>query len=162
MPGRMVTVEWNALYAGVFPYHEHADEGEGVARGLFGALIVHAPEEVTANEHLVVLGDLETKNFKQLPGIADPITGQISMVGEFRGAHQYMHTINGKAYPESIAPFTATAGSTPTAASPTTSSSRPACTAPSSSRRTRRVSGWCTSPEPRRTADEGGYQTIWT
>jgi len=110
LPGQTVTVEWNARYAGVFPYHDHADEGEGVARGLFGALVVHAPDEAPANEHVVVLGDLETKNFKQLPGVADPITGQISMVGEFRGAHQYMHTINGKAYPEAIAPFTGRVG----------------------------------------------------
>lgn len=105
MPGETVTVEWDARYAGVFPYHDHASEGEGVARGLFGALLVHAPGETPANEHVVVLGDLETANFRTLPGVADPVTGEIPDGGVYHGPHQYMHTINGKAYEESIPPF---------------------------------------------------------
>ncbi|MBI4821374.1 MAG: multicopper oxidase domain-containing protein [Deltaproteobacteria bacterium] len=105
MPGQTIQVEWNARYAGTFPYHDHAAEGEGVLRGLFGALVVHAPGEAAANEHVVVLGDLEPKNFRQLPGVADPVTGEISQVGTYRGAHQYLHVINGKAYEEAIPVF---------------------------------------------------------
>jgi FtsP/CotA-like multicopper oxidase with cupredoxin domain len=110
MPGQTVTVEWQATFAGAFPYHDHAMEAEGVARGMFGALIVHAPDEAEANEHVVVMGDFDAKYYKQLPGIADPVTGMISMVGEFRGAHQYMHTINGKAYEDAIPKFTGKVG----------------------------------------------------
>lgn len=110
MPGETVTVEWDTLYAGVFPYHDHAQEGAGIARGLYGALLVHAPDEAAANEHLVVLGDLEPGNFRQLPGVADPVTGIISAEGEYRGPHQYMHTINGKAYEDAVPPFTGRVG----------------------------------------------------
>lgn len=110
MPGQTVTVHWNARFAGAFPYHDHASEGEGVARGLFGALIVHAPDEVSANEHVVVLGDLDQANFRQLPGIADPITGMIPTEGTYHGPHEYMHTINGHAYEDAIPHFTGRVG----------------------------------------------------
>lgn len=109
-PGQTVTYEWFAPYAVAVPYHDHADEGEGVARGLFGALIVHAPEEKPANEHVVVLSDLETKFFAQLPGVADPVTGKIPDGGTYRGPHQYMHTMNGHAYEDSIPHFTGRVG----------------------------------------------------
>jgi len=36
-----------------------------------------APDEVPANEHVVVLSDLEPRNYLQLPGVADPVTGLI-------------------------------------------------------------------------------------
>lgn len=109
-PGQTVTYEWFAPYAVAVPYHDHADEGEGVARGLFGALIVHAPEEKPANEHVVVLSDLETKFFAQLPGVADPVTGKLPDGGTYRGPHQYMHTMNGHAYEDSIPHFTGRVG----------------------------------------------------
>ncbi len=109
-PGQTVTYEWFAPYAGVVPYHDHADEGEGVARGLFGALIVHAPDEVPANEHVVVLSDFETQFFAQLPGVADPVTGIIPPGGTYRGPHQYMHTMNGFAYEDAVPHFTGRVG----------------------------------------------------
>ncbi len=104
-PGETVTYEWFAPYAGVVPYHDHADEGEGVARGLFGALVIHAPDEPEANEHVVVLSDFESRSYLQLPGVADPVTGEIPTEGTYRGAHQYMHTMNGRAYEDAIPPF---------------------------------------------------------
>jgi manganese oxidase len=109
-PGQTVTYEWFAPYAGVVPYHDHAAEGEGVARGLFGALIVHAPDEVPANEHVVVLSDFETQFFAQLPGVADPVTGIIPPGGTYRGPHQYMHTMNGFAYEDAVPHFTGRVG----------------------------------------------------
>jgi len=109
-PGETVTYEWFAPYAVAVPYHDHADEGEGVARGLFGALIVHAPDEKPANEHVVVLSDLETQFFSQLPGVADPVTGELPEGGTYRGPHQYMHNMNGHAYEDSVTPFTGRVG----------------------------------------------------
>lgn len=109
-PGETVTYEWFAPHAVAVPYHDHADEGEGVARGLYGALIVHAPDEAPANEHVVVLSDLETRNFTQLPGVADPVTGVIPDAGVYRGAHQYLHTMNGRAYEDAIPHFAGRVG----------------------------------------------------
>ncbi len=109
-PGQTVSVTWKTSFAAAVPYHDHADEGDGVARGLIGALIVHAPDEKPANEHVVVLTDFDTANFKSLPGVADPVTGAFPDAGTYRGAHQYMHTLNGKAYQESVPPFTGTVG----------------------------------------------------
>lgn len=104
-PGETKMVEWDAVYAGTFPYHDHGDEGKGITLGLFGALIVHAPDERPASEHVVVLSDFDQAAYKQLPGVADPMTGEFPDVGTYRGGHQYMHTINGKAYEDAIPPF---------------------------------------------------------
>lgn len=109
-PGQTVTVTWRTSYAAAVPYHDHADEGVGVARGLIGALVVHAPDEKPANEHVVVMTDFEPANFKSLPGVADPITGEFPDAGAYRGPHQYMHTLNGKAYEESVPNFTGRVG----------------------------------------------------
>ena len=109
-PGQTVTYEWYAAYAGAVPYHDHASEGTGVARGLFGALIVHAPDEPSANEHVVVLSDFRPEFYQQLPGVADPRTGVIPDGGAYRGEHQYLHTMNGKAYEESVPMFTGRVG----------------------------------------------------
>ncbi len=109
-PGQTVTYEWFAPYAVAVPYHDHADEGEGVARGLFGALIIHAPDEKPAKEYVVVLSDFETRFFAQLPGVAAPATGQIPDGGTYRGPHQYMHTMNGHAYEDAIPHFTGKVG----------------------------------------------------
>lgn len=104
-PGETKTVEWDAVYAGSFPYHDHADEAEGIALGLFGMLVVHAPDEEKANEQIVVLADFEPKQYDQLPGVADPDSGVISDAGVYHGGHQYMHTINGRAYEDGVPPF---------------------------------------------------------
>jgi FtsP/CotA-like multicopper oxidase with cupredoxin domain len=109
-PGETVTYEWFAPYAGAVPYHDHAHEGEGVVRGLFGALVIRAPDEAPATEHVVVLSDLETAYFAQLPGVADPETGEFPTIGTYRGPHQYMHILNGKAYEDSVPPFSAKVG----------------------------------------------------
>lgn len=104
-PGETGTVEWDAVYAGSFPYHDHADEAQGITLGLFGMLIVHAPDEEPANEHQVVLSDFDPTNYESLPGVADPETGEFPPGGTYHGGHQYMHTINGKAYEDAIPPF---------------------------------------------------------
>lgn len=104
-PGETRTYEWSAVYAGTFPYHDHGDEAEGVTLGLFGALIVRPPDESQAREHLVVLSDFDQGEYKSLPGVADPVTGEFPDAGTYRGGHQYMHTINGKAYEDAVPPF---------------------------------------------------------
>jgi manganese oxidase len=103
--GETGTVEWDAVFAGSFPYHDHADEAQGITLGLFGMLIVHAPDEEPASEHMVVLADLDQTNFKSLPGVADPETGEFPEGGTYHGGHQYMHTINGKGYEDAVPPF---------------------------------------------------------
>jgi FtsP/CotA-like multicopper oxidase with cupredoxin domain len=109
-PGETKTVTWDAVYAGTFPYHDHGDEAEGTTLGLFGALIVHAPDEAKANEHLVVLADFDQGEYASLPGVADPVTGEFPDEGTYHGGHQYMHTINGKGYEDAIPPFTGKVG----------------------------------------------------
>ena len=100
-PGETVTVEWDAVFAGSFPYHDHADdESTGVTAGLFGALVVHAPDDAkAAHENVVLLSDFDTARYKQLPGVGVGDAGP-SEVGVYRGGHQYMHTLNGRAYEE--------------------------------------------------------------
>jgi FtsP/CotA-like multicopper oxidase with cupredoxin domain len=108
-PGETHEIEWTLSYPGTFPYHDHGDEA-AIGRGLFGALVVHAPEEEPAVEHLVVLSDFDQTAYVQLPGVADPETGEFPAEGVYRGGHQYMHTINGKAYEDAVAPFRARVG----------------------------------------------------
>lgn len=100
-PGETVTIEWDAVFAGSFPYHDHAGvngETEGITRGLYGPLVVHAPDETKAVENVVMLSDFDTKFYRQLPGVAMGDAGPGP--GAYRGGHQYMHTINGRAYEE--------------------------------------------------------------
>jgi len=103
-PGETKTFTWDAVYAGTFPYHDHGDEGEGTTLGLFGALIVHAPDEAKANEHVVVLADFDQTEYDSLPGVADE-TGAFPDGGTYHGGHEYMHTVNGKGYEDAILPF---------------------------------------------------------
>jgi FtsP/CotA-like multicopper oxidase with cupredoxin domain len=113
-PGQTVTVEWDAVFAGSFPYHDHAGmvgEAEGIVAGLYGALVVHAPDEAAARENVVLLADMDTRRYKQLPGVGVGDAGP-SDAGEFRGGHQYMHTINGRAYEEWVPRFEAKVGDT--------------------------------------------------
>jgi FtsP/CotA-like multicopper oxidase with cupredoxin domain len=110
-PGGSVTVRWEAVYAGTFPYHDHAGhagESEGVTAGLIGALIVHAPDEPQAVENVVLLSDLDVARFVSLPGVSvgDAAPGD----GAYRGGHQYLHAINGRAYQEWAPRFEAKVG----------------------------------------------------
>jgi len=101
-PNETVTVEWDAVFAGSFPYHDHAGtdgEAEGIVAGLFGPLIVHAPDEAKAVENVVLLSDFDVARFKLLPGVGIGDAAP-SEIGEYRGGHQYMHTIDGRAYME--------------------------------------------------------------
>lgn len=116
MPGETREYAWDAVFAGTFPYHDHGmgpeggtGEGEGMTRGLIGAVVVRAPDEQPAEEHVVVLADFDTSAYLSLPGVADPETGEFPE-GVYHGGHQYMHTINGKAYPEAIPAFEGTVG----------------------------------------------------
>lgn len=109
-PGETKTIEWDPVFPGTFPYHDHGDEGQGVTRGLFGAVVVHAPDEIPAHEQLVILSDFDQASYLQLPGVADPTTGQFPVGGTYRGGHQYMHNINGKAYEDAVVPFRAKLG----------------------------------------------------
>lgn len=109
-PGSTRTYEWDPVFAGTFPYHDHGEEVEGLVRGLFGAVIVHAPDEAKATEEVVVLADFDQAKYAQLPGMADPVTGQFPDAGTYRGGHEYMHVINGKAYEDAVPPFRAKVG----------------------------------------------------
>ena len=111
-PGETVTVEWDAVFAGTFPYHDHAGvdgEANGITAGLFGAVVVHAPDEAKAVENVVLLSDLDVTRFKMLPGVGIGDAGP-SDIGEYRGGHQYMHTISGRAYMEWSPHFRAKVG----------------------------------------------------
>lgn len=98
-PGGTITVRWRASFPGTFPYHDHASAGEdGIAAGLFGAVVVHDPAAPrAAHENVVVLSDLEAARFVRLPESAV-------------GTHAFLHTINGRAFPAWVPEFTARVG----------------------------------------------------
>ncbi len=111
-PGETVTVEWEAVFAGTFPYHDHAGmhgEADGLSAGLIGPLIVHAPDEAPAVENLVMLEDMDLTRYASLRGLGIGDAGPPD-AGEYRGGHQYMHTINGRAYEEWTPRFHAKVG----------------------------------------------------
>jgi manganese oxidase len=108
-----VTVVWNAVFAGTFPYHDHAGGHEGesdsMSAGLVGAVVVHPPDDRPDKFNTVVLMDMDLLRYKSLPGTA---SGDSSVIadGEFRGGHGFMHTINGRAYEEWVPAFSARVG----------------------------------------------------
>jgi manganese oxidase len=99
-PGGSVTVSWDAVFAGTFPYHDHAGEDgetDGRAAGLFGALVVHAPDAPRAQvENVVVLADMDPSRFASRP--------------RTEGSHGFLHTLNGRAYEEFAPRFVAKVG----------------------------------------------------
>lgn len=109
-PGETRTFEWDAVFAGTFPYHDHGGAEDAVSRGMYGMVVVHAPDEEPANEHIVLLADFGTSSYRTLPGVVDPTTGMFPPEGTYRGGHQYMHTINGKAYEDAVPAFTGKVG----------------------------------------------------
>ena len=114
-PGETRAYAWDALYPGTFPYHGldpvlGIAKGEGPTRGHIGAVVVHAPDEAPANVHLVALSDFNTDDHSSLPGASDPGTRELPDAGTCRGSHEYMHTIDGKACDDAVAPFTRRVG----------------------------------------------------
>jgi FtsP/CotA-like multicopper oxidase with cupredoxin domain len=115
-PNGQVTVRWRAVYAGTFPYHDHAHADEstgehvsGITAGLVGAVVVHAPDRPRADRnHVVVLMDMDMTRYLTLPGTADD--AGVLTDGDYKGGHGYMHLINGRAYEEWIPKFAATVG----------------------------------------------------
>jgi len=114
-PRGRVTVKWHALYAGTFPYHDHAhvDHGsgeiDGVTAGLVGAVVVHAPDRPRPDRsHVVVLMDMDLTRYKTIPGTFDD--AGVLTDGEYKGGHGYMHLINGRAYEEWIPKFAGKVG----------------------------------------------------
>lgn len=106
------TVTWLASYAGTFPYHDHAgEESDGMTAGLVGALVVHPPDRPRPDRfNTVVLMDMDLGRYKGgPPGVGLP-DGGMANDAEYKGGHGYMHTINGRAYPEWIPPFRAKVG----------------------------------------------------
>jgi FtsP/CotA-like multicopper oxidase with cupredoxin domain len=110
-----VTVVWNAVYAGTFPYHDHAHadhgagEPDGLTAGLVGALVVNPPDRPRPDRsHVVVLMDMDLERYKTIPGTSDD-AGVITD-GAFKGGHGYMHLINGRAYEEWIPKFAGKVG----------------------------------------------------
>jgi FtsP/CotA-like multicopper oxidase with cupredoxin domain len=106
-PGETITVEWEAVFAGTFPYHDHAGHGgetEGITAGLVGALVVHDPTAPMAQvENVVVLTDLDMTRYAKLPEMDHE-------GGHAAGGHGYMHVINGRAYEEWVPRFAAKVG----------------------------------------------------
>jgi manganese oxidase len=110
-PGGRVTVHWNAVFAGTFPYHDHGGhdgESHGISAGLVGAVVVQPPDNRADVTNTVVLMDMDLERYKTIPGTFDD--AGVFTDGEFKGGHGYMHVINGRAYPEWIPPFTAKVG----------------------------------------------------
>lgn len=111
-PHGKVTVTWLASYAGTFPYHDHAgEETDGMTAGLVGALVVHPTDKPKPDRmNTVVLMDMDLGRYKGgPPGVGLP-DGGTATDAEYKGGHGYMHTMNGKAYPEWIPPFRAKVG----------------------------------------------------
>jgi nitrite reductase (NO-forming) len=75
-PGENVTWTWRAPYAGVFYYHCGADGLNGVwehiANGMYGAVVVHPPNEQPAKEFYVVFGEIYSTNVQ---GLFTPANG---------------------------------------------------------------------------------------
>ncbi len=93
-PGETFTYRFTPPDAGTFWYHSHANETEQVEKGLYGALIVRAADELALDdEKLLVFDDLRTDR-----------TGQIAKFGGLMDRHNgregNVRLINGTSEPE--------------------------------------------------------------
>ncbi len=93
-PGETFTYRFTPPDAGTFWYHSHANETEQVEKGLYGALIVRAADELALDgEKLLVFDDLRTDK-----------TGQIAKFGGLMDRHNgregNVRLINGTSEPE--------------------------------------------------------------
>ena len=93
-PGETFTYRFTPPDAGTFWYHPHANETEQLEKGLYGALIVRAADELTLDgEKLLVFDDLRVDK-----------SGQIAKFGGLMDKHNgregNVRLINGKSEPE--------------------------------------------------------------
>jgi len=93
-PGETFTYRFTPPDAGTFWYHSHANETEQVEKGLYGALIVRAAEELALDgEQLLVFDDLRTDK-----------SGRIAKFGGLMDRHNgregNVRLINGTSEPE--------------------------------------------------------------
>ena len=62
-PGGEFTYEYTPTEPGVYPYHSHSADGnlgisEHVAQGLYGAIIVKAPDEAPVRDEVIFMGEI--------------------------------------------------------------------------------------------------------
>lgn len=100
LPGETFTYRFTPPDAGTFWYHSHANETEQMEKGVYGALIVRAADELTLDaEKILVFDDLRVDK-----------SGQIAKFGGLMDRHNgregNVRLINGKSEPE----FTIAAG----------------------------------------------------
>jgi len=93
-PGETFTYRFTPPDAGTFWYHSHANETEQMEKGLYGALIVRAADELTLDaERILVFDDLRVDK-----------TGQIAKFGGLMERHNgregNVRLINGTSEPE--------------------------------------------------------------
>ena len=94
MPGETFTYRFRLPDAGTFWYHPHLNETEQLEKGLYGALVVRAADELALDgEQILVFDDLRVDN-----------TGQIAKFGGLMDRHNgregNVRLINGTSEPE--------------------------------------------------------------
>jgi FtsP/CotA-like multicopper oxidase with cupredoxin domain len=91
--GAEFTYEFVVPDAGTFWYHPHVRSDEQVERGLYGAFVVHGPEEPsTTTDRTVVLDDLLIGSDWQLSGF-DPLQAMVGRQGNLILANGWAHPI---------------------------------------------------------------------
>ena len=71
-PGETFTYRFTPPDAGTFWYHPHLNETEQLEKGLYGALIVRAADELTLDgEKVLVFDDLRVDKFEQARSLVD-------------------------------------------------------------------------------------------
>lgn len=96
-PGETFTYRFTPPDAGTFWYHSHANETEQVEKGLYGALIVRAADELALDgEKLFVFDDLRTDKSGQIAkfgGLMDRHNGREGNVRLINGTSEPLFTI---------------------------------------------------------------------